>query len=301
MLHCLRLAGIALPKTILRTSKIHQPLVVSQWITGQSRHFALPSQWGTRKGNRIVSATATSLNNQPQSSHIDANQLKAAIQKQGDHVRNLKSTRDTSPDGKAAQIASAVAELKTLKSMLLEWEQRQHDVNGTRETDTTSKHTPSTAFDRFRHEDLLRRRFYYDQSFAIYGGVSGQYDFGPLGSALLANLLTEWRRFFVHADRMLEIECAVLTPEPVLRASGHLERFVDWMVSDMVSGECFRLDHLVKQHLEKELAAEPSNAEHRRMCEGIIDMVRFGTRRMTSSEQVLTVLHCLPVARWLGS
>ena len=33
-------------------------------------------------------------------------------------------------------------------------------------------------------EDLLKRRFFYDQSFAIYGGVSGQFDFGPMGCAV---------------------------------------------------------------------------------------------------------------------
>ena len=27
-------------------------------------------------------------------------------------------------------------------------------------------------------EDTLKRRFFYDQSFAIYGGITGQYDFG---------------------------------------------------------------------------------------------------------------------------
>lgn len=28
--------------------------------------------------------------------------------------------------------------------------------------------------DRFKLEDLLKRRFFYDQSFAIYGGVAGE-------------------------------------------------------------------------------------------------------------------------------
>ena len=39
-------------------------------------------------------------------------------------------------------------------------------------------------FDRAKMEDLLKRRFFYDQSFAIYGGVSGQFDFGPMGCAI---------------------------------------------------------------------------------------------------------------------
>ena len=30
------------------------------------------------------------------------------------------------------------------------------------------------------------------------------------------------------------------------RASGHVERFTDFMVKDMKNGECFRADHLMK-------------------------------------------------------
>ena len=55
---------------------------------------------------------------------------------------------------------------------------------------------------------------------------------------------------------MLEVDCCVLTPEPVLRASGHVERFADLMVKDEVTGECFRADHLLEQHMEK-LCADP--------------------------------------------
>lgn len=36
----------------------------------------------------------------------------------------------------------------------------------------------------------------------------------------------------------------------VIRASGHMERFSDLMVKDMGTGECFRADHLLKDHLE---------------------------------------------------
>ena len=62
---------------------------------------------------------------------------------------------------------------------------------------------PSEAsFDRSKMEDLLKRRFFYDQSFAIYGGVSGQYDFGPMGCAIKANILSLWRSFFVLEEQV---------------------------------------------------------------------------------------------------
>ena len=43
----------------------------------------------------------------------------------------------------------------------------------------------------------------------------------------------------------------MLTPEPILAASGHVERFADLMVKDLKNGECFRLHHLIKAALEK--------------------------------------------------
>lgn len=73
------------------------------------------------------------------------------------------------------------------------------------------------SFDRAKMEDLLKRRFFYDQSFAIYGGITGQFDFGPMGCAFKANLLQLWRQFFVFEEQMLEVDCSVLTPEPVLK------------------------------------------------------------------------------------
>jgi len=106
-------------------------------------------------------------------------------------------------------------------------------------------------FDRAKMEDLLKRRFFYDQSFAIYGGISGQYDFGPMGCAMKANLLAAWRQFFVLEEQMLEVDCTMLTPEPVFKASGHVDKFADLMVKDVQNGECFRLDHLIKSSLEK--------------------------------------------------
>ena len=35
---------------------------------------------------------------------------------------------------------------------------------------------------------------------------------------------------------MLEVECTSLTPEYVLKASGHVDRFSDFMVKDVKTG-----------------------------------------------------------------
>lgn len=71
-----------------------------------------------------------------------------------------------------------------------------------------------------------------------------------MGCALKANMIDLWRKHFILEESMLEVECSSLTPEAVLKASGHVERFIDWMVKDVVKGDCFRADHLIKNHAE---------------------------------------------------
>ena len=68
-------------------------------------------------------------------------------------------------------------------------------------------------------EDLLKRKFFYTQSFEIYGGVSGFYDFGPLGSSLKANLEAQWRKHFILEEDMLELTCTCITLSDVLKTS----------------------------------------------------------------------------------
>lgn len=50
---------------------------------------------------------------------------------------------------------------------------------------------------------------------------------------------------------MLEVDCPALTIEPVFKASGHIDRFTDYLVKDTVTNECFRVDHLIKSHLQQ--------------------------------------------------
>ncbi|CCD72865.1 Glycine--tRNA ligase [Caenorhabditis elegans] len=167
--------------------------------------------------------------------------LRAAVKEYGDLIRDLKAKGAPKID-----IDKAVVELKARKRLL---------------EDTEIALAPKEAsFDRLKLEDLLKRRFFYDQSFAIYGGVTGLYDFGPMGCSLKANMLQEWRKHFILEEGMLEVDCTSLTPEPVLKASGHVDRFADWMVKDMKNGECFRADHLIKNSIEKLLNDKKTSA-----------------------------------------
>uniref|UniRef100_A0A336M2S1 Glycine--tRNA ligase n=1 Tax=Culicoides sonorensis TaxID=179676 RepID=A0A336M2S1_CULSO len=207
-------------------------------------------KWGTNKQHRDIKLKLVQMMADPK---IEAElaPLRESVKEQGDLVRKLKA--DGAPEN---DVKKAVAELKVRKKVL---EDRELAL------------APQVAsFDRAKMEDLLKRRFFYDQSFAIYGGITGQYDFGPMGCALKSNILSAWRQFFVLEEQMLEVDCSILTPEPVLKASGHVDRFADLMVKDVKNGECFRLDHLIKNHLEKVSAAKGATQELKDECSDIV-------------------------------
>ncbi|RPA83548.1 glycyl-tRNA synthetase [Ascobolus immersus RN42] len=110
--------------------------------------------------------------------------------------------------------------------------------------------------DRATLDTILRRRLFYTPSFEIYGGVSGLYDYGPPGCALQANLIDLWRKHFVLEEDMLEVDCTMLTPHEVLKTSGHVDKFSDFMCKDPKTGEIFRADHLVEEVLEARLKGD---------------------------------------------
>lgn len=97
--------------------------------------------------------------------------------------------------------------------------------------------------------DLAKRRGYFWPSYEIYGGVAGFYDLGPLGVALKNKIIEKWRRRFVlkHQDMVVEVETPIITPEVVLKASGHLDSFTDPIVECRSCGRKFRADHLVEE------------------------------------------------------
>jgi len=208
----------------------------------------LPDNWYSKKKRKLVDLGIMALSAEAEKA---LSPLREKVKEQGDLVRRLKADKATE-----IEIKKAVAELKTRKKFLEDEELRLR---------------PQQAkFDRSKMDDTLKRRFFFDQSFAIYGGVTGQFDFGPMGCAMKSNLLDAWRKFFVLEEHMLEVDCTVLTPEPILAASGHVERFADLMVKDLNNGECFRLDHLIKAHLEKVCADKKTTAETKAECADIV-------------------------------
>ncbi|CAI9770510.1 unnamed protein product [Fraxinus pennsylvanica] len=106
--------------------------------------------------------------------------------------------------------------------------------------------------------NTLERRLFYIPSFKIYRGVAGLYDYGPPGCAVKSNVLAFWRQHFVLQENMLEVDCPCVTPEIVLKASGHVDKFTDLMVKDEKTGTCYRADHLLKDYCKEKLEKDPN-------------------------------------------
>jgi glycyl-tRNA synthetase len=71
-------------------------------------------------------------------------------------------------------------------------------------------------------------------------------------------MIDTWRKHFVLTENMLEMECTCLTPEVVLKTSGHVDRFTDLMVKDIQAGECFRADKLLEDAIDEHLENNPT-------------------------------------------
>ncbi|KAJ2576128.1 Glycine--tRNA ligase 1, mitochondrial, partial [Coemansia sp. RSA 1836] len=119
---------------------------------------------------------------------------------------------------------------------------------------------PNINIDIAALDSLVLKRFFYAQSFSIYNGVAGLYDFGPTGAALQQNLISMWRQHFVIEEDMLEVDCSIMTPAEVLKTSGHVDKFADWMCKDTKDGSVIRADHLVEAVLEARLQGGPAAA-----------------------------------------
>ena len=93
---------------------------------------------------------------------------------------------------------------------------------------------------------LCKRRGFLWPAYDIYGGSAGFYDYGPLGAALKANVESHWRRLHVLEEGLQELVCPIIAPEPVFKASGHLDTFADMYVECTECRETYRADHLAE-------------------------------------------------------
>lgn len=94
---------------------------------------------------------------------------------------------------------------------------------------------------------LAKRRGFIYQGSEVYGGLSGTWDYGPLGVTLKRNIIDLWWKMFVDdRDDMYGVDAAILMNQNVWKASGHVDTFTDPLVEDIETKQRFRADHLLK-------------------------------------------------------
>lgn len=92
---------------------------------------------------------------------------------------------------------------------------------------------------------LCKRRGFVYPSADIYGGLNGVYDFGHLGTLMKQNLRTLWIHSLNSArGEIVQIEGALLGPEAIWKASGHVDGFHDPMVDCKACKKRYRADEL---------------------------------------------------------
>ena len=94
---------------------------------------------------------------------------------------------------------------------------------------------------------LCKRRGFIYQGSDVYGGLSGTWDYGPLGVQLKRNIMNLWwRRFVDERDDIYGVDAAILMNQKVWKASGHVDTFVDPLCEDTVNHRRYRTDHILK-------------------------------------------------------
>ena len=95
---------------------------------------------------------------------------------------------------------------------------------------------------------LAKRRGFVFPSSEIYGGISGFYDFGPLGVEMKNNIKKLWWKKIVRErDDVVGIDSSIIQNPKVWQASGHVERFFDLLTECKNCHKRFRADHLIEE------------------------------------------------------
>src|SRR5947209_7686444 len=92
---------------------------------------------------------------------------------------------------------------------------------------------------------LAKRRGFVFGSNEIYGGLSGFWDYGPLGVELKQSIKRVWWRSIVHMrDNVVGLDASIIAPPAVFAASGHLQNFNDPLVECEKCKRRFRADDI---------------------------------------------------------
>ncbi|MGC9046661.1 MAG: glycine--tRNA ligase [Minisyncoccia bacterium] len=99
---------------------------------------------------------------------------------------------------------------------------------------------------------LAKRRGFFFPDSEIYGGISGVWDYGPLGVEIKRNIKDLfWKEMIANHENIVGIDASILMNPKVWEASGHLESFTDSLVECKNCHHRFRWDEIVERYKNK--------------------------------------------------
>lgn len=94
---------------------------------------------------------------------------------------------------------------------------------------------------------LCKRRGFIYQGSDIYGGLSGTWDYGPLGLMIKDQVKKIWwERFVDNRSDMYGVDAAILMNPKTWISSGHVGGFADPLVEDLKTKKRYRADHILE-------------------------------------------------------
>jgi glycyl-tRNA synthetase len=96
----------------------------------------------------------------------------------------------------------------------------------------------------------LRRNIFYPCNEIYSNSPAGFYDYGPIGLKIKNNIIEFWRKELLESFDALEIDGCQILPEPIFKASGHLDSFYDPVVKCSKCGLFYRVDKLLESKVE---------------------------------------------------
>jgi glycyl-tRNA synthetase len=99
--------------------------------------------------------------------------------------------------------------------------------------------------------NLATRRSFFFPASEIYDNYPGGFfDFGPYGAALKRNVVDLWRKELVKKEEFLEIDGAIVMPEDVFNASGHMKGFKDPITVCNKCNSIYRVDKFLEENVK---------------------------------------------------
>ncbi len=105
---------------------------------------------------------------------------------------------------------------------------------------------------------FCKKKGFVYQSGEIYGGLSGFFDYGSLGTELNKNIKDSWWKFHVHnREDITGIDGSIITTPKTWVASGHVDGLVDVLTICDKCKKRHRADHIIEDQLGIDIEGAP--------------------------------------------